>query len=122
MPAKDSISIAYLDELHAAIGSRLALILQSYVQTSREHINALIEALQQHDSAKMADICHTLKGSSANIGAIVLPQLCQQLQESAGGEASPQKFNTLAQILSMIKSENSAIIERLDAYLNSIQN
>lgn len=121
MQSNNAISTPYLDELHAAIGSRLTLILQSYIQTSREHIDALIEAHRRHDGYKMADVCHTLKGSSANIGAVTLPQLCQQMQEAAASDDSPQKFDTLAQILSMIQSENSAIIECLNTYLAEIQ-
>jgi CheY-like chemotaxis protein/HPt (histidine-containing phosphotransfer) domain-containing protein len=74
------------DALTALVGGDLAMhdrLLKRYISTAREQLDALASAATAVDAAGMAALAHKLKSSSRSVGAMMLGELCQQL-ETAG--------------------------------------
>jgi PAS domain S-box-containing protein len=67
-----------------------ARLLGRYITTAREQMQALASAAAAVDAAGMAALAHKLKSSSRSVGAMLLGELCQQM-ETAGnaGEIEP---------------------------------
>lgn len=112
-----SVSLAHLESLHSAIGSKLPPILHTYILNSALNVDNLVTALAMQDWERLDKECHRLKGSSGNIGALQLPTLCRRLQEVIPPATA---LNQTAQILSMIQRENSAIITDLQTFLDAL--
>ncbi|MDG6774514.1 Hpt domain-containing protein [Thiomicrorhabdus sp. ZW0627] len=106
-----------LDELNAMIGEQLPVILNTYIETSIQNVEELETAFQSLNYTILSEVSHKLKGSSASIGATNLPNQCVELESKLQNTSD---INEISKVLSMIKSENSAIIHNLKNYLNSL--
>jgi histidine phosphotransfer protein HptB len=58
------------------------LLLDTFLSDSQERLRQLHEA-KADDATQLIATAHSLKGSSSNMGAIRLAELCQQLEQRA---------------------------------------
>jgi len=70
-----------LSELHSQIGDIMYSMIQSYLKDLPSYIEALNEAIDSSSIKSIADIAHTIRGSSANFGATRLVESCQRLED-----------------------------------------
>ena len=81
-PLLDMAVIAMLKELGGADEPELfEELVELFIEDSRHHLEELAEALRSGDSARLERTAHTLKSSSANIGARSLSRLCGQIEQ-----------------------------------------
>ena len=79
---------AVVDELRAAIGGDDEFVrdlVATYIEEALLHLDGLEAAAQANDVAAMVRPAHTLKSSSASIGAMRLASICRDI-ETAGRE------------------------------------
>lgn len=79
---------AVLDELRAATGDDdefLRDLVATYVEEAAGHLDALGQAAAAADAAAIVRPAHTLKSSSASVGAMRLAAICRDI-ETAGRE------------------------------------
>jgi signal transduction histidine kinase/CheY-like chemotaxis protein/HPt (histidine-containing phosphotransfer) domain-containing protein len=80
----DRPSIDSISALDAATASALSpRIVEAYLQSSEKLVDQMEDALEARDCASLSDAAHTLKSSSAQIGAARLSQLCRELESQA---------------------------------------
>lgn len=86
--------IAKLREMAEALGSEVPRrILELYLGDSPDRLEILRRGLAQGDLREVERAAHALRGSSANLGAGTLAELCHRLEKlpadqmPAGGEA-----------------------------------
>lgn len=72
-----------IQELSELMGESFSSVYEAYATSLEEQISALQSAVDGDDAAAAATIAHTLKGSSANVGASEFSDLCKQLMEQA---------------------------------------
>lgn len=70
-----------LNMLKGVIGDDLKPILNTYLDLTPKLIEQIRQAIAQQDAADLKRHAHTLKGSSANLGAIAIPALSVQLED-----------------------------------------
>ncbi|MGH8594381.1 MAG: response regulator [Gammaproteobacteria bacterium] len=71
-------------------------VLDMYLENSPKLVNDIEQAVQRHDAAALHLAAHTLKSSSATLGATALAELCKELealgrkggQQQAGGQVA----------------------------------
>ncbi len=71
-------------------------VLDMYLENSPKLVNDIEQAVQRHDTAALHLAAHTLKSSSATLGATALAELCKELealgrkggQQQAGGQVA----------------------------------
>jgi len=81
-PLLDMGVIAMLKELGGAEEPELfEELVELFIKDSRHHLEELEEALRSGDSERLERTAHTLKSSSANIGARSLSRLCAQIEQ-----------------------------------------
>ncbi len=79
-----------LRELQIVMGDEFAHLLQTFVVDSVARIAAVQEAAAIADSDALRRAAHSFKGSSGNMGALRLCELCHQIEECARrGEVDP---------------------------------
>ncbi|ASC69600.1 hypothetical protein XM38_005270 [Halomicronema hongdechloris C2206] len=74
-----------LQELQASLGDDGAVLVgelvDCYLEESPKLLQAMAAAVHQQDSAALRQAAHTLKSSSADQGAMILAELCRELEE-----------------------------------------
>ena len=70
----------------------------------------MVEAVAQGNADGLRNVAHTLKSSSANVGALGLAELCKEL-ERMGKEG---KFENLAEVLAGVEEEYKRVVEALE--------
>ncbi len=106
-----------LDMLKELIGDDLKEILQAYLDSAPDSVIKMDNALHAGDADQLRLHSHSLKGSSANIGAGPLSQICAQLEDMAKNNDISAQSNTLFQ---NIKNENTQVMQLLQNYIQQI--
>ena len=91
---------AVLDELRRATGGDDAFVKElvgTYLTDGAELLETIAAALQAGDGAAVVRPAHTLKSSSASLGAMRLAQLSRSLEEDGrtGGSMDPSRVTQL---------------------------
>lgn len=104
-----------LEMLKEVIGDDLKDILQSYLDVAPATLSNIKQAIANGDTDGLRLHAHTLKGSSANIGATELPPLCLVL-ENKGKDGIT---DGLTADLSAVEAENEKVSAFLQQYLDA---
>lgn len=77
----DAQALARLQELDPSGTSGLvARVLSTYAQSLQRQLGVLQTARQDHDLSGQRHVAHTLKSSSASVGALKLSALCAEVE------------------------------------------
>ena len=109
-----SVDIDNLNMLKELIGKDLKEILDAYISTAPNLVNQIEDALISQDVDNLRLHAHSLKGSSANIGANTLSSLSASLEQFA---KEGQLGSPAVQAFSKSKDENSAVMDFLNTYI-----
>ncbi|WP_306017594.1 Hpt domain-containing protein [Balneatrix alpica] len=102
-----------LDELRLVMEDEFGLLLETYLDDSDNRLQTLKQALAAADAGKIREAAHSLKGSSGNIGAKELAEICKNL-EDAGRESN---LELAAQLLPQVESALAQVQQALKAML-----
>ena len=112
-PSSASIDASVLDGLSELqeIGSHnlVQRVVQAYLESSEELAMQLHAAIDSADAESVAKTVHTLKSSSANVGALKLAGLCKTL-EAAGRQSD---LSMAAELHQQIQQEYEQVIDAL---------
>ena len=75
-----------INELRVSVGGDdgfVAELAATYLAEGPEHINAMEDAAARGDAAAVVRPAHTLKSSSAALGAMRLSEICRRIEHSA---------------------------------------
>lgn len=89
-------------------------ILDTYRQEAAELLDVIVPAAAAADDGRMLRPVHSLKSSSASVGALALSELCAALEERLRGYGSP--LNIPAQVAAI-----EAEFRRVDAALDVLR-
>ena len=106
--------------LHARKGqpSLLEKVIPVYLQSSPKLIEAIRAAISLDDASEMQKAAHSLKSSSGNLGAVVLADICKELEIAgrAGTTAGCDSF------LHALEGEYERVCEALKKELEETEN
>ena len=103
---------AVVDELRTATGGDDEFVLDlvaTYVEEARANLDGLEAAARANDPAAMVRPAHTLKSSSASIGAMRLASICRDI-ETAGREG---RSDGLVAAVDLVRSTWTETLEAL---------
>lgn len=96
LPIFDPATLQQLKELvDGDDASFLRDLYESYLTTARENIQLLKD---ESDPTVLRRAAHTLKGSSLNVGAARVADLCKQLEQTLVAQSPPDMLAQLAVI------------------------
>lgn len=105
------LNLKTLAHLKSVIGDSLAPILRTYLEITPPLVKELEAAIKQANAAEIKRHAHTLKGSSANIGAVDLPSLCLEM-EGLGRDGDVKKAEALYPKVNQAYSELETAIKQ----------
>ena len=74
-----------------------------------DRLNKMREAIDQNQKEELAAVAHALKGSCALFGARFCADLCQKIETLGQSEPSPQRNESLHELLSALAIELNEI-------------
>lgn len=102
-----------LAELRDVMEDEFDILIQTYITDSSERIEALHQALSGNDPDSFAKTAHSFKGSSINIGASRLGELCLSA-EKAGREG---RLDDARQLLPELETEFATVRQLMEESL-----
>ena len=93
--------------------SILGKIIKLYLENSPGLITTLRESVEQGDGGALCEAAHSLKSSSANLGAIQLMAVCKELEDMGRDGRTDAAKELIGRIESEFKSANTALAEEL---------
>jgi HPt (histidine-containing phosphotransfer) domain-containing protein len=85
----------------------LAEVIDSYLEDAPKQLQAMQAAVKMNDATWLARTAHTLKSTSATLGAITLAQMCKELEaigiDGNTSEAVALKVQQLAEEYEQVK-------------------
>ncbi len=112
--ALDEQALARLRELDPAGRTRLVeRVLQAFESSATRLLPQWHEAMRRGDMLALRQIAHTLKSSSASIGALSLSRLCAEIENLIRQEA----FAEVAPRLDCMDDEMALVMRALKPYL-----
>jgi signal transduction histidine kinase/DNA-binding response OmpR family regulator len=87
----------------------LARVVRLYTSSSRDLTEALRAAAAAGDTTAMMHAAHALKSSSAHVGAVVLAELCKEVELAAGGG----KLDFASMLVERILEEHEQVLQAL---------
>lgn len=110
----DHETLAALEEL---MGADYSMLLNIFQVDTRERISRLRLACGERNRSDLHLAAHSLKGSSSNMGAAQLTELCRQLE--FGAEQLP--FAELQALLTQVEGQFALICQVLEAELERVK-
>ncbi|WP_029406602.1 Hpt domain-containing protein [Thiomicrorhabdus sp. Milos-T2] len=109
------VDISNLDMLKDIIGDELKEVLNIYLESTPETLLKLEDAVASKTLATVQSQAHSLKGSSANVGANNLSMLSAELEQNAKNNHT----DNMSALLIKIQTENIAVAQALKDYINT---
>ena len=81
--AQSPLDMAVLGELRAVLGEEFPLLVSTFVSDGQLRIRLMRSALASADAEGLRESAHAFKGSSVNVGATALSNLCRDIESSA---------------------------------------
>ncbi len=103
-----------LVELQEVMEDEFDVLIKTYIKDSTDRIDHLRHALGSEDADSFAKTAHSFKGSSINIGAPKLGELCLQA-EKAGKD---NRLNDASAVVDEIESEFQQVEQTLMRFLD----
>ena len=91
-------------------------MITSYLADTESRLKAIAEAINLADAVTIEQAAHSMKSSSANLGAVKLAQLCEQLEQLGRGKI----IENTQPILSNAKSEFHQVQQDLSSFLTKL--
>tara|TARA_R110002096_G_scaffold60131_1_gene150191 strand:- start:35844 stop:36200 length:357 start_codon:yes stop_codon:yes gene_type:complete len=98
-----------LAELQDVMENEFPLLIQTYLNDSKERIESLKAAMNVGDADAFARTAHSFKGSCINIGAPHLGELCKEAETAGKNE----RLSDVSPVLQAIEEEFQQVTDAL---------
>lgn len=89
-------------------------IINLYLENSRDLMQSIVESIDRDDSASLQEAAHSLKSSSANLGAVKMAALCKELEHMGREGETCSVASLLDSIKAADKLTQAALKEELE--------
>jgi len=89
-PVLPVLAMEIVDELRAVMGPEYVVLIKLFLEDAPNHIQKLEAAAASNNIEAMVAPAHTLKSSSANLGALALSAVAKRIEIGARSEALPR--------------------------------
>lgn len=102
-----------LTELQDVMEDEFTVLIGTYLKDSSDRIESLRGAIKASDADAFGKTAHSFKGSSINIGAPRLGELCLKAEEAAGDS----RMDEAAAVVDAIETEFRRVEETLKRFI-----
>jgi signal transduction histidine kinase/CheY-like chemotaxis protein/HPt (histidine-containing phosphotransfer) domain-containing protein len=108
----DTLDTATLVDLEDIMGDELATLVDAYLRDGDTRMRNLHEAAARGDSTEVGKLAHSLKSSSANLGAMPLANRARQVEEAARSGTLANPVDSVAALEQLYANAAAALRER----------
>lgn len=102
----DQNTIGQLQEL---LGDEFLSVYEAFIGSTTQYLTELEQAIARHDVEQIKVISHTLKGSGANIGALRLSRISENMMNKLKSDPQCDVSDCLAEIKAEYQKVHAAI-------------
>lgn len=117
---ESAIDFSVLESLCEMAGEEASLLVEemidSYLNDTASRLQAISEAIEQADTETIHQAAHSMKSSSANLGAVNLAQLCEELEQLGRDKIIDRTQN----LLSNAELEFQQVQQELRSFLTTL--
>lgn len=114
-PPPPVLDMDVVEELRMVMGDEYLSLIRLFLQDAPAHLKRLEAAASANDIAGLVAPAHTLKSSSANLGALALSAVAKRIEIGARGQALARP----AVAVLMLENEYKRAKAALEALLNA---
>jgi len=111
-PPPDTLDTATLVDLEDIMGDELVTLVDAYLRDGETRMRNLQEAAARGDSAEVGKLAHSLKSSSANLGAMPLSTRARQVEEAARSGTLANPMDSVAALERLYANAATALRQR----------
>ena len=111
-PPPDTLDTATLVDLEDIMGDELVTLVDAYLRDGDTRMRNLHEAAARGDSAEVGRLAHSLKSSSANLGAAPLSTRARQVEEAARSGTLANPMDSVAALEKLYANAATALRQR----------
>jgi HPt (histidine-containing phosphotransfer) domain-containing protein len=111
-PPPDTLDTATLVDLEDIMGDELVTLVDAYLRDGETRMQHLREAAARGDSAEVGKLAHSLKSSSANLGAMPLSTRARQVEEAARKGALANPMDSVVALDKLYSNAAAALRQR----------
>ena len=111
-PPPDTLDTATLVDLEDIMGDELVTLIDAYLRDGETRMRNLQEAAARGDSAEVGKLAHSLKSSSANLGATPLSTRARQIEEAARSGTLANPMDSVAALEKLYANAVTALKQR----------
>ena len=124
-PAVDELlinkkTLHHLRLLGAMSDNFLDSVIHGFFLEGEQLLEAMNKALQQHEYVQFKELAHALKGSSGNLGAEALFQICREISYSNHADLQASADNLLKKARDSFNDTRQAMIRYLDEHRQAL--
>ena len=109
----ENVDVAMIEQLKDLLGERFSELVDRFVEDGQQRVNLLQSAVPVRNFDTINAEAHGLKGSSRNVGANALGELCAILEDR--GRAAEEK--DIETVFAAIEKEFAAVCDSLKSFL-----
>jgi HPt (histidine-containing phosphotransfer) domain-containing protein len=117
--ARDVINMHALENIRALSAERgdalVQRVIAAYVDDTPQHLRTLRQAIAGFDAGNLRKVAHSLKSSSANVGAETLAQMCKDMENLGRADSTEGASGILTDMeheFQAVRHSLSAILEK----------
>ena len=111
-PPPDTLDTATLVDLEDIMGDELVTLVDAYLRDGETRMRNLQEAAARGDSTEVGNLAHSLKSSSANLGAMPLSTRARQVEEAARNGTLANPLDSVAALEKLYANAATALKQR----------
>jgi signal transduction histidine kinase/CheY-like chemotaxis protein/HPt (histidine-containing phosphotransfer) domain-containing protein len=111
-PPPDTLDTATLVDLEDIMGDELVTLVDAYLRDGETRMRNLQAAAERGDSAEVGQLAHSLKSSSANLGAMPLSTRARQVEEAARNGTLANPLDSVAALEKLYANAATALRQR----------
>jgi len=111
-PPPDTLDTTTLVDLEDIMGDELVTLVDAYLRDGETRIRNMREAADRGDSTEVGKLAHSLKSSSANLGAIPLANRARQVEEAARNGTLANPADSVAALERLYANAAAALKQR----------
>jgi len=124
-PAVDELlinkkTLHHLRLLGAMSDNFLDSVIHGFFLEGEQILEGMNKALQQHEYVQFKELAHALKGSSGNLGAEALFQICREISSSNNGDLQASADKLLMRARNSFNETRQAMIRYLDEHRQAL--
>jgi HPt (histidine-containing phosphotransfer) domain-containing protein len=108
----DTLDTTTLVDLEDIMGDELVTLVDAYLRDGESRMRNMREAAHRGDGAEVGKLAHSLKSSSANLGAMPLANRARQVEEAARNGTLVNPADSVAALEKLYANAAAALKQR----------